>query len=147
MSQTTQRATTVPPELPPVASDPGLQLPSVAVPQLPPSVARHPLIAAAVIIALSVVSTIGGVYAVQPKGDKPEIKAMASKLETMSDKLGDIEQKLQRNEDRLGARIDRLEESQRDVKTYHENRSRTDTDWFRWQERTDRRLDDLEKRR
>lgn len=127
----------------PEPSNPGMQLPPVHVPQLPPALARHPILAAIVLMVCSVSSTIGGVYAVQqePKDNTAQIDAMSERFD---DRLDTIEIKLQRNEDQLSGRIERLEEGARQTRQYHDALSRANSNTYRWQDRVINRLDRLE---
>lgn len=129
VAMTVPRATTVP----------GLPEPSNPDMLLPPSVAKHPLAAALVTIILSVCSTIGGVYALQPAQVD-----YSDQIEGMAKRLDKLEVGLQFRETRAADRLADIEKDLANIRTYHQTQAAADQNLYRWQDRITGRVDRLE---
>lgn len=122
-------------------SNPSIQVPRAAtngehlpaplppgVPELPPSVAKHPLYATIVIVVSMIGTLLGGVYALVPS-DK--------QLETVKEELQQLRAQVQRSLDKSESKVGLLERDMANVRTYHDAVNQ-------WQVNTNSRLNKLE---
>lgn len=120
-------------------TSPDASNPANPLPQVPASLAKHPVLGAAVTVILAVCSTIGGVYAVQP-----DVVDYSKQIEAMGDRLDKLETGLVLRHDRTADRLGRLEEDAKAARSYHQIRAQADSDLFQWQTRIINRVDRLE---
>ena len=122
-------------------SQASIEVPPATVPQLPPAIARHPL----VLLVAAVATIIGSIAAINPGSDAAAVKANAAKLDAVQADQAEIKLNLVRFTDRFGDRVDALEKRMDKLDRYHDSVDRHWTDMVPWQDKILRRLDKLEK--